>query len=357
VVDVTAASQPVTVTLTTKDTQSGVDLTSGWGGFLILESATQLHHRQVDLRGFELRKGKEKNCQWRGTLNLQVGTESGQWTVIWAGFADQGGNWWYPTDEELAGFPKFTVISVSDFTPPTVTVEVDPAQVDVSEAAQPITITMRVIDDNSGFGSASSTQLWDLSTALIQIGLFDNASTIQVASFERVSGTVNDGVWSATATIQRFSQPGQYIVKPIIRDNVGNLTQLELPILTVTSTLVDTEPPVLTKFTFAQASFSQSSLPQPIYATLEGSDNLSGAAAVVWITGPDGTEFGISFAEQPTDGPHSFSLPSNAILSDSPLGEWRVTSIVINDYAGNMRIMTSEDVAAAGLDASFTIVP
>jgi hypothetical protein len=106
----------------------------------------------------------------------------------------------------------------SDGSAPVVgSVSVSPGSVDVSSGSAEVTVQMAVTDDLSG---VRYVEAWFGGPGGAGLGV----------SFQRVSGTVRDGVWSGVVTVPRYSKPGVWSLAGLmVSDEVGNVLTMETP--------------------------------------------------------------------------------------------------------------------------------
>ena len=106
------------------------------------------------------------------------------------------------------------VAAQSDTTPPQlVSLDFTPKSVDVTSAAQVVTLTMHVTDDISGLNQIN-VSFAPPHTQVIEV--FANPATA------RTSGTANDGVYRVDITIPKGSEAGTWELRNFLRDQAGN---------------------------------------------------------------------------------------------------------------------------------------
>ena len=165
-------------------------------------------------------------------------------------------------------------VSVSDTTPPILSsLSLTPSVVDVGASAQTITFTARIQDDLSGF-SYGYVKLRSPSGDQSAYGYWST-----------VSGTVTDGIYTATATIPRNAEAGIWTVQADVYDDLSNssslypvdLVALGFPSTVVVSSAVsDTTPPVLSSLSLNPNSVDVGASAQTITFTARIQDDLSG---------------------------------------------------------------------------------
>ncbi|MEI7837475.1 MAG: SBBP repeat-containing protein, partial [Planctomycetota bacterium] len=136
----------------------------------------------------------------------------------WFFLQDVVGNYRQPRESDLIalGFPtKLTVTSTPDTTVPVLqSLSFTPTSIDTTTGNRTVTVTARITDDVSGFGSASVN--------------FYSPSRAQQrgAGFIRISGDKNDGVYQATVTFPQYGEGGVWYVDWFfLQDVVGNYRQ------------------------------------------------------------------------------------------------------------------------------------
>src|ERR1035437_5512267 len=99
----------------------------------------------------------------------------------------------------------------SDTTPPTlVALSFSASSVDVSTAAQNLTVTATITDDLSG-----------VNYGYIRFRS-PSGQTTGYEYFTRISGTNLNGAYQATVAFPRFAQPGVWTASVYLGDNAGN---------------------------------------------------------------------------------------------------------------------------------------
>src|ERR1022692_911942 len=162
----------------------------------------------------------------------------------------------------------------SDTTPPTlVALSFSAATVNVTTAAQNVTVNATITDDLSGFSNGYIT--------------FTSPSGQTAYSYPgRISGTALNGGYQATATFHQFVEPGVWTASVYLRDNAGNSITLQSATLvsdgfpgtlTVVDSTPDTTPPTLLGASFSPSTINTSAGPQTTTVKLHVSDSQSGA--------------------------------------------------------------------------------
>jgi Dockerin type I domain len=224
----------------------------------------------------------------------------------------------------------------SDTTPPSlVALSLGASSVNVSTAAQNLTVNATVTDDLSGvdYGYITFT-----------------SPTFQgvTGSFGRTSGTNLNGVYRATATFPKFVGAGAWTASVYLVDNAGNsirlqsatLVSLGFPgTLTVVDATPDTTPPTLLGASFSPSTINTSAGPQSVTLSLQVSDSQSGVSfsgnysfVTLSPVGAAGT------------GPYQYlSTRDFQLVSGTPQdGVWQVTKIMPQYSGGNWEITQLE---------------
>ena len=112
----------------------------------------------------------------------------------------------------ICGLMIGSVNAQVDVTPPVlVSLDFAPATVDTTSSSATVTVNARVTDDLSGGGPGCATFLSP-----------SRAKSAQ-ACFQKISGTLTDGIWRATMTIPAFTEPGTWTLTHwALYDSVGN---------------------------------------------------------------------------------------------------------------------------------------
>src|SRR5205823_1144684 len=131
-----------------------------------------------------------------------------------------------------------------DIMPPQiVSYSISPASVDVTNGDATFTVTVHATDDLSGVDSANA---WWANTS--------NPPMNFGSYLARTTGDGNDGTYSGTIEIPRYSPAGDYPMAVGLRDRVGNETSANEAPLHVVDTNPDNTPPRLTSLHFTPTS-------------------------------------------------------------------------------------------------------
>src|SRR5258706_393361 len=233
--------------------------------------------------------------------------------------------------------------------------------VNTTTTSASVTVTMQATDNLSGVGFT------DL------VFLSPSGEQATNCSGSLVSGTILNGTWQCTAIVQAFSEPGTWTVEYVqVVDNVGldsfystsDLIALGFPTTLQVTSQQDTQPPVLTSFTFSPMSVNTTTTSASVTVTMQATDNLSGVGFtdLVFLS-PSG--------EQATNC--SGSLVSGTILNGtwqctaivqafSEPGTWTVEYVQVVDNVGLDSLYSTSDLIALGfptqliVDSSTTVV-
>ena len=198
-IDITNSSQTITVTAHVTDA-SGVDSAP----IVYVElpgksSATQ------QTGWFTRTSGDAKDGIYTATITIPQGKEGGEWRISSNSFRDVNGNTTastlYPTSEKKT----LTVINTADIDtdgPKIESYTFEPTTIDITNSSQTITVTAHVTDA-SGVDSAP----------IVYVELPGKSSaTQQTGWFTRTSGDAKDGIYTATITIPKGKEGGEWEV-------------------------------------------------------------------------------------------------------------------------------------------------
>jgi hypothetical protein len=210
---------------------------------------------------------------------------------------------------------------VVDTAPPVVgNLSATPATVDVSEAAQTVTLEAHVTDD-TGVKS-------------VQIG---NAATL-------ISGTTRDGIWATTIRVPRYLSPGPRDVEVFVGDRVGRWSDTTIAdAYGVIDTDPDRQMPVLQSITLDKTAVDVRTAPQSITAKIHVTDDLAGPTNLTLCPAhsfPTGTpafrQAGgcQSMKRASGDATDSTWQATYVVPKGAPSGTWNF-EVWISDAAGN----------------------
>jgi hypothetical protein len=206
-VDVTEASQTVTITAHVDDELSGVQFVN-----VVLASPAR-PEPQTSSGGLALIEGDT----YRGTLTIPRFAEAGEWEVESLAAGDHVGNSRELRTAELKdlGMPySIQVRGTSDTTPPEILgLSFSTNEVDVTESSKEVTITAQVKDDLSG-------------VQFINVFFFSPARP-EPQSASASLALVEGDTYRGTLTIPRFAEAGEWEVWSLVTgDRVGNDREL-----------------------------------------------------------------------------------------------------------------------------------
>ncbi len=247
----------------------------------------------------------------------------------------------------------------SDTTPPTlVALSFSAASLNVSTAAQNLTINATITDDLSG-----------VNNAYIQFtspsGQFVNGI------LTRMSGTSLNGAYQGTAPFPRFVEPGVWTAAAHLFDNAGNsitlqsatLVSLGFPgTLTLVDSMPDTTPPTLLGASFSPATINTSAGPQNVTISIQVSDTQSGAdfsdeEAFAVTLSPVGAGASGPFQYLGTFDFHLISgTAQNGVWQATKTmpqysgGNWVITQVTLFDAVTNHLSLTPAQLSAMGIN-------
>lgn len=359
-IDVSAGPQTMTITLRITDDLSGFE----FGNFLFISPSGQ----QVSSGGYNAPNritGNSLDGVYQVTAHIPQFSEAGTWRVIQVFLRDQVGNTVVLGEPDLInrGFPTELVVNGGpDLAPPDlVEFSFDPTSIDVSTAAQNLTLTLRISDTLSGFEFGNFLFLSPSGQQVISGGY--NAPN-------RVSGDSLDGVYQVSAHIPQFSEAGTWrVIQIFLRDRVGNTIVLgEADLLgrgfstqlQVSSNPQDITAPSLIQFSFTPATIDTSAASQSVKLTLRIADNISGFEFGNFLfLSPSGQQVNSGGYN------HSNRISGNALdgiyevtttfPQFSEVGTWRVIQVFLRDLVGNTAVLGETDLVTRGFPNTLTI--
>ena len=375
-IDVTLSTQTVTLTLHIKDDLAGLSFAQ-----VLLRSPSGLQNPF----GFGVAPTGVLDAVLDVPVEIQRYSEPGMWTVAAIALVDLAGNRSTLTGTTLsaAGFPTtFTVVDANpDTVPPQITaITMSPNTIDVSSSAATITVDASFTDALSGFSTGDVTSLSDFQVMSPSGG---QSRFLSILQWQRVSGTANEGVWRASFTMPRYSEPGVWqIVSLRTRDATGNgrfYSAAELGTLlgasrnlSVASSPFDFAPPVLTGLAFTPSFINTSLGSQIVQTDFSISDNLSGAGfwpdtqfmsliAGATFRSPSGAQFVNTIATF-SNAPPTTGTPLNGVWRFnatfprfSEEGTWQV-SVQLRDFVRNLVGLSPQQLAAAGISHTINVI-
>src|SRR5205085_1931054 len=234
-----------------------------------------------------------------------------------------------------------------DTTPPTlVAFDFNPKTVNTSATSQTITFTAHIVDSPAGNNPSGPTQFQFHSPSGNQyvIGLFYGD--------QLVSGSLQDGYYSYTATLPAFSEAGtwhlfSFLLGDAATNNVwlneSQVAALGFPTTFVQSGAGDTSAPTLVSFDYSPKTFNTSAASQTITFTAHivdapAGNNPSGPTQFQFHS-PSGNQYviGLFYGDQLVsgslqDGYYSYTATLPAF---SEAGTWHLFSFLLGDAATN----------------------
>lgn len=278
------------------------------------------------------------------------------------------------------GFRLFTVVAAfaaaqtlsmaqsDDTTPPTlVTLSFSTASVNVSTAAQNLTVNATSTDNLSGvnYGYITFTSPSGQTAGGTQSGFF-----------ARTSGTDLNGGYQVTVPFPQFVEPGVWTASVYLRDNAGNSITLQSATLvsdgfpgtlTVVDSTPDTTPPTLLGASFSPPAINTSAGPQSITVSLQVADSQSGAVfsnSLPCVVNTYLSRVGTSATDSLELWGDNFTLVSgtaqNGVWQATLTmprysgGNWELTSVCLSDAVTNHVSLTSTQLAAMGINPVLT---
>jgi hypothetical protein len=333
-VDVSSASQPVTVTAHITDDKSGTGFTS-----LTFTSPSGNQHSTV---GSTRTSGDANDGVYQFNIVIPKAAEVGTWKLsVKLGDADSN---FVQYDAADTAFPNNTPTDLSvtddaaDATPPTlVSLDFTPKNVDVTNGAKTVTVTAQITDDNSGVQQNAT------------VYFRGPTGTQALASFTLKTGTATNGTFEADVTIPQSAHPGTWkLYRVNLQDGAGNAVDYgptfvkQFPSgtptdLSVTNANIDSQPPTLVSLDFTPKSVDVTSNPQTVTVTAHLTDDNSGVqSATAYLFSPSGTQDETSnftkMSGTASDGVYQavFIIPQGA-----EAGTWKLTRVTLKDVSGN----------------------
>ena len=269
----------------------------------------------------------------------------------------------------VAAFAASQTLSMaqSDTTPPTlVALSFSAASVNVSTAAQTLTVNATITDDLSGFNYGYI----EFTSPSGQTAGYPSVY------FARISGTDLNGGYQVAVAFPKFVEPGVWTASVRLMDNAGN--SITLPsatlvsdgfpgTLTVVDSTPDTTPPTLLGASFSPSTINTSAGPQTITVSLQVADSQSGAdfsnsSACGWNVYL--SRAGASATESLLLWGGNFTLVSGTAqngvwqatltVPQYSGGNWSLTNVCLSDAATNRVNLTSAQLTAMGINPVLT---
>jgi Dockerin type I domain len=252
----------------------------------------------------------------------------------------------------------------SDTTPPTlVALSFSASTVNVTTAAQNVTVNATITDDLSGFNYG-------------YVGFTSPSGQtagggFPAPYFTRISGTALNGGYQVTVPFPRFVEPGVWTASVYLRDNAGN--SITLPsatlvsdgfpgTLTVVDSTPDTTPPTLLGAWFSPSTINTSAGPQTITVSLQVADSQSGAVfsnSSACVVHAYLSRAGASATEALLLWSGNFTLVSGTAqngfwqatltMPQYSGGNWSLTNLCLSDAVTNRVNLTPAQLTAMGI--------
>ncbi|MGC2658007.1 MAG: hypothetical protein WA324_08510, partial [Bryobacteraceae bacterium] len=268
----------------------------------------------------------------------------------------------------VAAASQNLALAQSDTTPPSlVALSFSAGSVDVSAAAQNLTVNATITDDLSGVNYG-------------YIGFVSpsgqTAGGYQYGFFRRTSGTDLSGGYQVTVAFPQFVEPGVWTASVYLLDNAGNSITLQSAMLvsdgypgtvTVVDSTPDTTPPTLLGASFSPSMIDTSTGPQSITVSLQVADSQSGAVFSNALRYP----INVNLSRVGTSATNSLELWGNnfTLVSGTAQngvwqatltvprysgGSWALTEVDLSDAATNHLSLASTQLAAMGINPVLT---
>ncbi len=377
-VEVTNSDQTVTLQLHLQDDLSGIDSTSGnrVGVSLTSPSGNQVVSGVSQPQGGVILDGV-----FQVPVSIPRYAEPGSWRISSVRLRDNAGNSVSLDVAALVAAGLVNMVQVQDANPDTAppvlqAVSLSPPGVDVSSAAQAITVDLVLTDDRSGV-APGLTSLDDFSM-ISPSG--KQSRFLSVSQFQLLSGNSTSGTYRAIFIMPQYSEPGVWKVNSVrLRDNVGSqrlydatsLAAFGVSIqLSVASNPSDSQPPQLTGLTIRPSVINTASSGQNVQVEITATDDRSGVSFA-----PD-TPFGSQafggFFRSPSGAQTvSTDLSSGEFVSGIPTnGTWRFTAafpkfseegtwkttVYLKDTVRNLSTYSPSQLASQGISADLIVI-
>src|SRR2546425_2020676 len=377
-VNVTNSSQIVTLQLHLLDDLSGIDGTSANRVGVTLTSASG---NQVVSGLSQPQSGVILDGVFQVPVTIPRYAEPGMWRITSVRLRDNVGNSFSLDNAALIAAGQMNMVQVQDGNPDTAPpvlqgANLSPSAVDVSVAAQTITVDLVLTDDLSGI-APGLTSLDDFS----MISPSGRQSRfLSVSQFQLLSGTNTGGIYRAILIMPQYSEPGVWKVNTVrLRDNVGSQRLYDAGLLagfgssiqlSVASNPFDAQPPQLTGLTIKPTVIDTSSSGRNVQVEITTADDLSGASFA-----PDAPfvsqGFGGVFRSPSGAQTVSTDMSSGALVSGVPTnGTWRFTAafpqfseagtwkitLTLKDAVRNLSTYSASQLASLGISADLIVI-
>src|SRR3989442_7817820 len=377
-VEVTNSSQIVTLQLHLQDDLSGVDSTSGnrVGVTLTSPSGNQVVSGLSQPQGGVILDGV-----FQVPVSIPRYAEPGSWRISSVRLRDNAGNSVSLDVAALVAAGLVNMVQVQDANPDTAppvlqAVSLSPPGVDVSSAAQAITVDLVLTDDRSGV-APGLTSLDDFSM-ISPSG--KQSRFLSVSQFQLLSGNSTSGTYRAIFIMPQYREPGVWKVNSVrLRDNVGSqrlydatsLATFGVSIqLSVASNPSDSQPPQLTGLAISPSVINPASSGQNVQVEITATDDRSGVSFT-----PDtpfaSQAFGGFFRSPSGAQTVSTDLSSGEFVSGIPTnGTWRFTAafpkfseegtwkttVYLKDTVRNLSTYSPSQLASQGISADLIVI-
>jgi uncharacterized repeat protein (TIGR01451 family) len=222
-----------------------------------------------------------------------------------------------------------------------VSLDVSPSSVDVTTAAQAVTVTLGVTDDLAGFDFGSVTFTSPDGSDSVSVGF--------IGDYHRVSGTATNGLYKVTAQIRGFVQPGTWSAAVTLIDRASRFSFYggtnPLPpgstgqLTVVNNGGVDRAAPEMTALQINPAAVDVTSAAQQLNVSFHVDDDVSGLHYGYFeLVSPTGVHYvakQFNFEQRTsgtaTSGDYAFAMTMPRYVEP---GEWKA-SLTIHDLAGS----------------------
>jgi hypothetical protein len=354
-VDTSGAGRTVTVQTRLTDDRSGATTLN-----LQVAPPSGLSPRYVNMMRVS---GDGLDGIWEGKLSLPRYAETGTWRVstLWAYDAASNVATLTAADLRAAGVTtSFSQTGSADTAAPELAeLTWTPGSVDTSGAAQTVSVRARFTDDLSGLSTSSYGPY-------LTVQSFSGRQSAS-GSLTRVTGTALEATYEGQITVPRYSEAGAWTLKNLaLADLAGNVRTLTAASVTAagfdagfTQTgTADTEPPALLSVSATPATVDSSYGPANVTVAAHITDALSGMGmyqGTFTFTSRTGNQtlkgyIGYPASGSARDGRYQVNVSVPRYVE---WGVWRLTHVELTDMVGNKAELDADDLAAAGLAASF----
>jgi hypothetical protein len=186
------------------------------------------------------------------------------------------------------------------------------------------------------------------------------------AGLQLSSGTDLNGTWTSATTIPAFSEAGTWTVYYVdMFDNVGNfqgystsqLQALGFPTTLQVTSNQDTQPPVLTGFTFSPMTVNTTNSSAAVTLTAQATDNLSGVQQIdMAFRSPSGAqEVGAGLQLSSGTDLNGTWTSTTTIPAYSEAGTWTVYYVDMFDNVGNFQGYSTSQLQALGFPTQLIV--